>query len=202
MDRLVSMTAFVKAVETGSFASAASALGLSPQMVAKHVSYLEARLGTRLLNRTTRRQSLTEIGQTYYERCKQVIADFDFADSLADQAKGAPRGRLRVNAPLSFGAQTLLPIITQYLRKHPDVQVDLVLSDRYVDLIEEGFEAVFRIGPLVESGLEACELLPFRTVACASPAYLEERGTPNEPSDLAGHECIGLAHWLRPTDSS
>lgn len=198
MDRLASMKAYVRAVETGSFAAAAAALGISPQMIAKHVGYLEARLGTRLVNRTTRRQSPTEIGRTFYDRCKLVLADADWADSVAEEARGAPRGRLRVNAPVSFGADSLVPVVTRYLREHPDVDVDLVLSDRFVDLDEDEFEAVFRTGPLAESSLSAVQLTPFRLVACASPAYLRERGTPREPSDLEQHECLGQAHWSQP----
>jgi DNA-binding transcriptional LysR family regulator len=193
MDRLASMAAFVKAAEAGSFAAAASALGMSPQMIAKHVTWLESRLGTRLLNRTTRRQSLTDIGKAYYDRCKLVLAEADWADSLADEAKGAPRGRLRVNAPLSFGAHSLTPVIARYLRQHPKVEVDLVLNDRFVDLVEDEFEAVFRIGPLADSSLTARELAPFRLVACASPDYLSERGVPVTPLDLETHECLVYA---------
>ena len=195
MDRLASMAAFVKTVDAGSFAAAASALGISPQMVAKHVTFLETRLGARLLNRTTRRQSLTEIGRTYHERCKLVLAEAEAADSLAHEARAAPRGRLRVNAPVTFGAHSLVPLVTRYLRQYPDVEIDLVLSDHFVDLVEEGYEAVFRIGPLTDSGLMARSLLPFRLVACASPAYLRERGTPATPADLKGHECLGYASW-------
>ena len=199
MDRLASMAAYVRTVEAGSFAAAAGALGISAQMVAKHVTYLEARMGTRLLNRTTRRQSLTEIGKAYYDRCKLVLAEIDWADSLADEARGAPRGRLRVNAPVTFGTHSLMPLVTRYLRRFPAVDIDLVLSDRYVDLIEEGFEAVFRIGPLVDSSLAVRELAPFRLVACASPAYLRERGTPSVPSDLQDHECLGYANPSGPS---
>ena len=198
MDRLASMAAFAKAVEVGSFAGAANALGISPQMVAKHVTYLEARMGTRLLNRTTRRQSLTEIGKAYYDRCKLVLAEVDWAESLADEARGAPRGRLRINAPVTFGTHSLMPLVTRYLRRHPAVEIDLALSDRFVDLIEEGFEAVFRIGPLAESNLKARELAPFRLVACASPAYLRERGKPSAPSELKDHECLGYANSSGP----
>ena len=194
MDRLSSMTAFTKAVETGSFAAAATTLRISPQMVAKHVTYLEARIGARLLNRTTRRQSVTEIGQAYYDRCKLALAEVDWADSLADEAKGAPRGRLRINAPVTFGTHSLMPLIARYLRRHSAVDVDLVLSDRYVDLIEEGFEAVFRIGGLVETSLIARELSPFRLVACASPAYLRDHGRLLAPEDLSSHECLGYAN--------
>jgi len=198
MDRLASMAAFVRAADVGSFAGAANALGMSPQMVAKHVSFLEDRLGTRLLNRSTRRQSLTEIGRTYLERCKLVLAEADAADAVAQDAKAVPRGRLRINAPVSFGAHTLIPLVTRYLRQHPDVEIDLVLSDRFVDLVEEGYEAVFRIGPLADSGLIARALMPHRLIACASPAYLSERGTPLAPVDLEGHECLGYEYWSRP----
>ncbi|OAJ52085.1 LysR family transcriptional regulator [Paraburkholderia ginsengiterrae] len=201
MDRLASMAAFVKTVEVGSFATAASALNMSPQMIAKHVTWLESRLGTRLLNRTTRRQSLTDIGKAYYDRCKLVLADADWADSLADEAKGAPRGRLRVNAPVSFGTHRLTPVIARYLRQYPTVEVDLVLSDRFVDLVEEEFEAVFRVGPLVDSSFIARELAPFRLVACASPDYLRERGVPAVPTDLETHECLVYASTSAPAVS-
>ena len=198
MDRLSSMTAFVRTVDVGSFAGAAAALGISPQMVAKHVSYLEARMGTRLLNRTTRKQSLTEIGRTYYDRCRQALAEVEWADALADEAKGTPRGRLRINAPVSFGAHSLVPVVSHYLERHPEVEVDLVLSDRFVDLVEEGFEAVFRMGPLEDSILQAEELMPFRVIACASPDYLRRRQIPSTPSDLTDHECVGYANWPGP----
>ncbi|MFM0153940.1 LysR family transcriptional regulator [Paraburkholderia sediminicola] len=201
MDRLASMTTFVKAVDLGSFAAAASALTMSPQMVAKHVSYLEARLGARLLNRTTRRQSLTEIGKTYYERCKLVLAEAEWADAAGDNATGTPRGRLRVNAPVSFGTHTLMPLVTRYLRQYPEVEMELILTDRYVDLVEEGFEAVFRIGRLADSSLTARALRPFRVVACASPAYLNQRGSPRDPTDLKAHECLGYADtWASSVD--
>lgn len=193
MDRLASMAAFTKAVEAGSLAGAARTLDMSPQMVAKHVAHLENRLGTRLLNHTTRRQSLTEIGRAYYDRCKLVLADADWADSLADQAKGMPRGRLRINAPLSFGSHSLVPLLTRYLRQNPHVEIDLVLTDRYVDLVEEEFEAVFRIGALIESTLMSRQLAPFRIVACASPDYLREKGIPAIPSELEDHDCLGFA---------
>ena len=198
MDRLASMAAFVKASDVGSFAAAATALGMSPQMIAKHVTFLEDRLGTRLLNRTTRRQSLTEIGRTYYQRCKLVLAEAEAADSLAQEARAVPRGQLRINAPVTFGAQRLVPTVTRYLRRHPEVEIDLVLNDRITDLVEEGYEAAFRIGPLADSSLMSRALSPFRTVACASPAYLRERGAPAVPSDLIDHECLSrsaVSEW-------
>lgn len=193
MDRLASMAAFVKTADAGSFAAAAGLLGMSPQMVAKHVGWLESRLGARLIHRTTRRQSLTEIGKAYCERCRTVLADADWADAIADETRGAPRGRLRVNAPVSFGTHTLVPVIGRYLRDYPQVEVDLVLNDRFVDLMEEEYEAVFRIGPLADSGLMARELAPFRLVACASPAYLQAHGVPATPADLDRHACLAYA---------
>ena len=190
MDRLASMAAFLRAVDLGSFAAAASALDMSPQMIAKHVAHLEARLGARLLNRSTRRQSLTEIGRSYAEQCRVVLAEAERADLVADAARGVARGTLRVNAPVSYGSCRLVPLVARFLRLHPGVEVDLVLSDRFADLIEGGFEVLFRIGPLAPTSLRAYRLSPFQTVACASPGYLAERGAPSTPEDLAGHECL------------
>ena len=200
MDRLASMAAFVTATDLGSFAAAAAQLRQSPQMVAKHVTFLEHRLGSRLLNRTTRRQSLTEVGRTYYERCKIVLAEADAADALAQETRAVPRGRLKVSAPVTFGAHSLMPLITRYLRDHPEVAIDLALTDRFVDLVEEGHEVVFRVGPLDASGLVGRALSPYRLAACASPAYLRERGTPATPEDLIDHECLGYAYWPRPAE--
>ena len=200
MDRLTSMAAFVTAADVGSFAAAAAQLGMSPQMVAKHVTFLEDRLGSRLLNRTTRRQSLTEVGRAYHERCKMVLAEADAADALAQERRALPRGRLRITAPVTFGAHSLMPLVTRYLRDHPEVEIDLALTDRFVDLVEEGHEVAFRVGLLDDSGLIARSLAPYRLAACASPAYLSARGTPSEPKDLVDHECLGYAYWSRPAD--
>ena len=200
MDRLLSMTTFAKAVESGSFSATAVALGMSPQMVAKHIAYLEARLGARLLNRTTRRQSLTAIGATYYERCKLVLADAEWAEAAADDARGTPSGQLRINAPISFGTYTLVPLVARYLRDNPAVDADLVLNDHFVDLVEEGYEAVFRIGPLTHPNLTAIKLQPFRVAACASPDYLKDHGTPKHPDDLIHHQCLVQAQPSRPSN--
>lgn len=207
MDRLASMAAFVKTADLGSFAATASALGISPQMVAKHVTYLEDRLGVRLINRTTRRQSLTETGRTYYERCRTVLAEVDWADALGNETRAEPRGRLRVSAPVSFGSATLPLLVTRFLRSHPEVDIDLVLTDRMVELVDEGFEAAFRIGHMADSALVARELRPFRLVVCASPDYLRENGIPAAPPLLKMHECLGysrgptLDKWLFVQDS-
>ncbi|MEX6508904.1 LysR family transcriptional regulator [Jiella sp. M17.18] len=184
------MAVFVKVAEAGSFAAAAAALGLSQQMVGKHVAALEARLSARLINRTTRRQSLTELGRAYCEQCRIVLAEAAAADALAEDIAAEPRGRLRVNAPVTFGSARLAPVVVRYAARHPAVEVDLVLSDRKVDLIEEGFEAVIRIGTLQDSSLIARPLAPYRLVVAAAPAYLARRGEPEHPRDLAGHDCI------------
>jgi DNA-binding transcriptional LysR family regulator len=194
------MKAFVMAAESGSYARAAERLNMSAQMVAKHVAALEQRLGARLLNRTTRRQSLTELGSAYYERCKHILTEADAADSLAQIMNDTPRGKLKVTAPVTFGSYSLMPLITQFLRDHPDVEIDLHLTDRFVDLVEEGYEVAFRIGPLATTGLTARPLAPYRLVVCAAPAYLAARGLPLTPADLEHHECLGYAFWSRPAD--
>ncbi|WP_296228475.1 LysR family transcriptional regulator [Ralstonia sp. UBA689] len=199
MDRLTSMAVFVKAAETGSFASAGVALGLSSQMVGKHVRFLEAHYGMRLINRTTRRQSLTEAGRAFYERSRAVLAEADAVDALAANLQAEPRGTLRVNAPISFGVHCLVPMLASYLRAYPEVQVDLTLSDRIVDVVDEGYDAVIRIAPLADSGLIARELSPYRLVVCASPAYLAGHGTPEHPADLENHQCLSFAYWAQPT---
>ena len=194
------MAVFVKAADLGSFTAAGVALGLSSQMVGKHVSTLEERLGTTLLQRSTRRQSLTEVGQSYYERCRSILAEVEAADAMVPHAGATPSGRLRISAPV--GAHVLIPLLVRYRAEYPQVVIDLVMTDRYVDLIEEGFEAVFRIGELEDSALVQRSLSPYLLVACASPAYLQARGTPATPADLADHDCLGFAFQTRPPERS
>ena len=189
------MAVFVKAADSGSFSAAGAALGMSSQMAGKHVSALEERLGVKLLNRTTRRQSLTAIGQHYYDSCKRVLAEAEAADALAFDHLAVPRGRLRISAPATYGTYCLMPLLGRYLRQYPDVQVELSLNDRLVDLIDDGFEAVIRIGPLADSSLVARPLAAYRLIACAAPAYLAEHGTPQTPAELEGHHCLGLSAW-------
>ena len=195
MDRLSGMVVFVRAAELRSFTAAGAVLGISAQMVGRHIAALEARLGTRLLNRTTRRQSLTAAGQVYYERCRAVLADADAADAAVQALSEAPRGRLRVNAPVTFGTFRLAPLVARYLEAFAEVQVELVLSDRYVDIVEEGYDVVVRLGALRDSTLMARALAPYRLVACAAPSYLARRVVPERPEDLAAHECLGFVAW-------
>ena len=195
LDRLTSMAAFVKAADLGSFTAAGVALGLTSQMVGKHVAALEAMLGTPLLQRTTRRQNLTETGRRFYERCRVILAEADAAYALAEIAAAEPRGHLRVSAPVGFGACRLAPIVTSFLERHPAVKVELILTDRYVDLVDEGYDAVLRLGPISETSLVVRELASHGQVACASPAYLARCGVPRTPADLADHACLGFVNW-------
>lgn len=195
MDRLTSMAVFVRAADLGSFAAAAEATGISAQMVAKHVVFLEDRLGTALLNRTTRRQSLTDVGRAYYERCKLILSEAEAAEALAQDMRTKPKGVLRVNAPMTFGSFSLSPFITRYLGQYPDMQIDLTLSDRFVDPLEDGFEVMVRIGKVEDMSLVAVPLAPYRLIACASPLYLARQGHPQVPDDLKHHDCLTYNSW-------
>lgn len=198
VDRLTSMAVFVKSADLGSFAGAAEAMGISPQMVAKHVVFLEDRLGTALLHRTTRRQSLTDVGRAYYDRCKQLLSEVEAAESVAKEMRSRPKGVLRVNAPMTFGAFSLAPFVTRYLSRYPDMQIDLTLNDRFVDPLEEGFEVMVRVGEVNDAALVAHPLAPYRLIACASPDYLARRGVPRTPAELAKHDCLAYAYWSPP----
>lgn len=194
MDRLASMTAFVKAVELGSFSAAAEAMDLSPQMIGKQVRQLEDHLGVQLLYRTTRRQALTDMGRNYYERACHILAEMEAAEDFAAGALAEPRGLLRISAPLTFGAHTLAKLLPDYLKQYPDVSIDLVAADRVVDLIEDGIDVAFRVGKLADSSLIARAIRPMQAILCAAPAYVAERGAPEKPSDLAQHEILGFAN--------
>jgi len=184
MDRLTSLGVFVAAVEEGSLAAAARRFGLSPAMAGKHVSAIEAQLNARLLQRTTRRLSLTDIGQTYYARSKQILEAFEDANREAHDSQRTARGVLRVAAPVTFGAMHLGEVTARYLEDHPEVNAEVLLGDRYVDLLEDGIDVAIRIGKLQDSALVTSRIAPCRMVICASPAYIERHGMPRKPSDL------------------
>lgn len=194
MDRLNAMHVFVKTVELGSFSAAADALNMSPQLVGKYVHMLETHLNVRLLNRTTRRHSLTEMGRSFYERAKNILAEVEEAEAIAAQSNAAPRGRIKVSAPTTFGTHALAPRLPEFLKAYPDVLVDLSLTNRIVDLVDEGFDLVVRVGNLPDSSLIARALAPYRLVLCASPAYLKSAPPLNSPTDLQYHECLGFSH--------
>ena len=184
---LTAQATFAQVVEAASFSAAARALGLSKSAVSKQVSRLEARLGVQLLNRTTRRLSLTEAGAVFYEGCQRMLAEAEAAEQAVTHLAAAPRGHLRLNAPMSFGILHLSPLLPALLRRCPELTVDLTLNDRLVDLVEEGYDLAIRIGRLPDSSLIARRLAPSRAVLCAAPAYLEEQGLPDRPRDLKRH---------------
>ncbi len=190
MDTIDGMRTYVAVVSEGSFSRAAERLGMSPQLVSKYVAQLESRLGARLLNRSTRRLSVTEVGQAYYERCGDVLADIDEMENAVGDATAAARGTLRINAPMTFGTMHLSRAIAKYQCGQPEVSVDLTLDDRVVDIVSEGYDIAIRIGRLRESSLVARKLAPVRLVVCGSSDYLAERGVPGTPQDLKDHECL------------
>lgn len=191
MDRLESMAVFVRAVDLGSFAAAAVALDLSGPMVGKHVRFLEERLGVRLLNRTTRRQSLTDFGRAYYERCRVVLAEADSADALAADQLAEPRGKLRVTMPTHFGRHCVAPVLLQLARQYPMLELDLSLSDRFADLAEDGYDLAIRTGALDDkAGVIARRVARQGMVVCAAPAYLQHHGEPRRIEDLVDHQAI------------
>jgi DNA-binding transcriptional LysR family regulator len=194
MDRLSALEAFVRVAETGSFSEAAHRLKTSKSAVSRLVSGLEADLGVRLIHRTTRSLTLTEAGRGYCERAGRILADLAEADQSVSRMQATPRGRLVVNAPMSFGHLHLGAAIPDFLARHADVTVDLTLTDRFVDLIDEGVDVAVRIGTLADSSLVARRLAPVRRVVCASSTYLAARGTPATPADLAAHDCIGYSY--------
>jgi DNA-binding transcriptional LysR family regulator len=190
LDRLTGMAVFAKVVDAGSFAAAARHFGMSPAMATTHVQTLEERLGVRLLNRTTRRVSATEVGQNFYERCLRILSDLEEAEGAAGELQSAPRGLLRVTAPVSFGTRKLVPAIADYLVSYPDVSIDLSLDDPYLDLLEKRFDLAIRLGHLADSSLIARKLCTLATILCASPGYLEKNSAPRTPRDLIGHNCL------------
>lgn len=190
MDKLASIKAFVTVVEEGGFAAAARALGLSRSVVNRQVIQLEDSLKTQLFTRNTRNVAATETGRAYYHSCKGVLADLERAElDVLSQTK-APRGTIKVNAPMSFGMLHLGPAVADYLARFPDVDIQLQLDDRRIDPVEEGFDVTVRIGTLSDSSLIARRIAPIRMALCASPAYLADKGTPQVPRDLKDHSCL------------
>ena len=190
MDRLTAIEVFVRVVRTGTLAGAARASGLSAGMIGKHLHALETRLGTRLLNRTTRRLSLTDTGRAYYERCQRLLTDIDEANREAIEQHTVPRGSILVNAPIAFGELHLAGAIADFTAKHDAVSIDVTLNNYQVDMLDGSCDVAIRIGKLADSDLIARRLAACRRVICASPAYLERHGTPKKPGDLLGHNCL------------
>ena len=190
LDRLLAMTVFVKVVEQGSFARAAERLHMSTSAVSRHVAELEAHLDTRLLNRTTRRISLTESGKAYFERALHLLADLEETEAAVSSSTVTPRGTIRLTCSTSFGVPHLAPAIGAFQARYPDVRFDISASSRFVDLVEEGLDLAIRIGDLGNPNLIARKIGSMRLITCASPEYLKRKGTPKHPDDLAKHNCF------------
>ncbi|MFC5302770.1 LysR family transcriptional regulator [Azospira restricta] len=184
------METFVRIVEAGSLTAAAAALDTSLTSVVRSLATLEGALGTRLLNRTTRRIALTDEGREYFARCRRVLAEVEEAEAALSARQATPAGRLAITAPVMFGRLHVGPVLSDFLAVHPAVHAELMLFDRVVDLLDEGMDAAIRIGHLRDSSLVAVPLGTTRRVVCASPAYLRRAGTPRRPEDLAGHRCL------------
>jgi len=194
MDRLRALEVFVEVVKREGFARAADALDTSPANVTRYISDLEAHLQTRLLNRSSRKMSLTSSGEALFERAKSILDDVAEAEAIVSSATLQPHGVLRINAPLSFGVLHLAPLWARFMRTYPDVQLDVALIDRVVDIVEEGYDMAIRISRTGSTAHVARKLAASRNVLCASPDYLQQHGMPLHPADLARHACVGYSY--------
>ena len=194
MDRFLAISVFAKVVEQGSFARAAARLELSTSAVSRHVAELEAHLDARLLNRTTRRLSLTESGAAFYERCVQLLADLEEAEETVTSATVVPRGTLKLTCSITFGVRHLAPAIAAFAARHPQLRFDVELSDRAVDIVDEGFDLAVRIGEIGSQSLIGRRIGTSQLICCAAPAYLREHGTPMVPADLVQHTCLSYEY--------
>jgi DNA-binding transcriptional LysR family regulator len=197
MDRLTSLTAFVRVVDSGGFSAAGRRLNMSTTMVSNHVQSLEDRLGARLLNRTTRKVSLTEVGRAYYDRCVQILSDIEQADDIAGALQSTPRGTLRVYIATHI-VQFVSPVIVEFLALYPDVKIELTMGERTIDIIDEGFDIAIRMTPPPDSSLIVRSLATWRHVLCCSHHYLEQHGRVQQLAELAEHDCI--RHFNYPYD--
>jgi DNA-binding transcriptional LysR family regulator len=194
MDLFQAMTVYVRVVEAGSMTAAAQQCEMSTTMVGNHLRALEQRLGVRLLNRTTRRQRLTEFGSAYYQRCLEVLGLVADSERLAEQSHDTPSGTLRITAPLTFGTEKLAPALSEFTLRYPQVKLDVVLTNGRPDLLENGLDVAFRLGAIEPSNLIARPLIDYTLTMCASKDYLARRGTPEKPEDLQHHDCLSFAY--------
>jgi DNA-binding transcriptional LysR family regulator len=193
MDTTNDMRAFVRVVEYQSFSAAAVVLGLTPSAVSKLVSRLEDRLGVRLLHRTTRRLALTSEGEVYFARARQILADIEEVEAEVTRSRGSPRGRLHVHTSNAFGVHQLAPALPEFLMRYPDIEVELSITDRIVDLVGERADVAIRGGPIADTSLSARKIGEFERTICAAPSYLARRGVPRTPAELASHVCVVAA---------
>lgn len=196
MDRLSQMQLFARIVESGSFSAVAREMGMIQPTVSKQLTTLEEKLGVRLLNRTTRRLSLTDAGREYYQRCKRILDEIQEMEADVSELQNRPTGTLRINAPVAFGQMHLVPLVFRFRRLYPTLGVDLAFNDRYVDLVQEGFDVAIRFGELADSQLVARHVGSSARVCVASPVYLGAKGTPRTPSDLRKHNCITYTYFF------
>ncbi|QYJ86929.1 LysR family transcriptional regulator [Shewanella mesophila] len=194
MDRIDAMRAFVSVVTEGSFSNAATVMQLSPQLVSKYVSKLEERLDVRLLHRTTRKVSLTEAGTHYFQHAQQILLSIDEMDSQLGGLQQNPKGTLRISAPVSFALKHLSKLLAEFQLQYPQVNVDLQLNDRKVDIVDEGYDIALRIGRLKSSSLIAKPIAPIRLMLCAAPAYLKRHGVPRRPEDIQHHRYLHYSY--------
>ncbi len=190
MEHLPQMVTFAYVVQTGSFAAAARRLGVATSVTSKHVSKLEKMLGARLLNRSTRRLSLTEVGAAYYEHCARIVEEVDSSVRSIEGLQARPCGLLRVTAPPSFVTQHMIPMLGEFRRRYPEVDLEFDASNRVIDLAQEGYDLALRVTQTPAPNMIARKLAHLKVVLCASPAYLEARGTPRKPADLTKHDCL------------
>ncbi|MEK9645728.1 MAG: LysR family transcriptional regulator [Alphaproteobacteria bacterium] len=201
MDSLTGMRLFNKVAETGSFSAAGRAIGLAPSSVSRQISSLEDDLGTRLFNRTTRKLHLTEAGEIYYGYTERILSEIDEANAAVSELQDEPRGTLRLNIPVVFGRRYIATTIPEFLERHPDLEIELQVTDHYVDLIEEGADLAIRIGGLNNTSFIARKLINVHRYMVASPGYIEKHGIPQKPEDLRDHNCLrfrvnpGESHW-------
>ena len=200
MSSLNEMAVFAKTVTTASLSAAARELGVSTAAVSRKLASLEARLGVRLLNRTTRRIALTDEGARYYEACVRILAEIEEAEAQAAARRLEPQGILKVALPATFGHKHIAPLIPEFSRRYPSIQLTLSLSDRAINVIDEGFDLAIRIAELQDSSLAARKLAPNPRVVCASPAYLVRHGTPEVPADLVRHSCLTITEFQMTWD--
>ncbi|HEY6643131.1 LysR family transcriptional regulator [Povalibacter sp.] len=192
MNNFSDIVAYVRVVEAHSFVAAAQTLGMSPSAISKAVSRLEERLGARLLNRTTRSLSLTDVGASFYERCREALGQLDHAESEVSESRGIPRGRLRVDVPVSLGRRIIVPALPRFIAQYPEISVHMSMNDRVTDLVQEGIDAALRVGNLSDSSLVARRIAQLRGVTCASPEFIERYGMPKEPGDLPPEHCLQM----------
>ncbi|MGF1911506.1 LysR family transcriptional regulator [Vibrio kasasachensis] len=197
MDRLKSIEVFVEVVDVGSFTKAADKFGITPAMVGKHIKHLEHSAGAPLLNRNTRKQSLTELGDAFLLRCHKILNEYTALEKEASLISNAPKGTLSINAPITFGSLILSPIVCDFLDLYPNIDINLELTDKLIDVAHDGYDVIFRIGELTDASYVGQRVTNYELVFCASPQYLNAYGIPKNISELTKHRCLGFSYWKK-----